>query len=95
MVCYHSPRDIIDSYGFEVVLITQAPTSMHGSKEGHTVYLYRRTPANEEKDMEEADPLFSQLDGRVRSGLQSLRAQVTSELEDSTRAGPRTRSRRR
>ena len=43
LICYHGPKDIIHSYEFDVELVTQTPTSMHGSKEGHMGYIYRRT----------------------------------------------------
>ncbi len=33
---------MIDRYGFNVELIVQTSTSMHGSSEGHTGYIYRR-----------------------------------------------------
>lgn len=43
LICYHGPKLIIDRYGFNVELIIQTPTSMHGSSECHMGYLYRRT----------------------------------------------------
>lgn len=75
MICYHSPKNIIDSYGFHVRLLTQLPTSMHGSKEGHTSYIYQRIDDVEGKGTSEStisrqsstkstqtpcDPLFRQ-----------------------------------
>lgn len=42
LICYHSPRVMIKRYGFDVELIIQSPTSMHGSSEGHMGYIYRR-----------------------------------------------------
>lgn len=42
LICYHGPKLIIERYGFNVELIVQTPTSMHGSSEVHTGYLYRR-----------------------------------------------------
>lgn len=42
LICYHGPKLMIDRYGFEIELLTQAATSMHGSSEGHTGYIYRR-----------------------------------------------------
>ena len=43
LICYHPPRKIIDLFEFDVELLAQTQTSMHGSKEGHTGYIYRRT----------------------------------------------------
>jgi hypothetical protein len=49
LICYHAPKDIIDCYEFDVELVAQTQTSMHGSKEGHMGYIYRRTTPNESK----------------------------------------------
>jgi len=43
LICYHGPKLMIDRYGFDVELIVQAPTSMHGSSENHSCYIYRRS----------------------------------------------------
>lgn len=43
LICYHGPKDIIGEYEFDVELMTQLSTSMHGSKEGHMAYIYRRS----------------------------------------------------
>lgn len=42
LICYHGPKLMIDRYGFNVELIVQSSTSMHGSSENHMGYLYRR-----------------------------------------------------
>lgn len=42
LICYHGPKLMIDRYGFNVELIVQASTSMHGSSECHSGYIYRR-----------------------------------------------------
>ena len=42
LICYHSPKDIIHSYEFDVELVTQKMTTMHGSEEQHMGYIYRR-----------------------------------------------------
>jgi hypothetical protein len=46
LICYHGPKLMIDRYGFNVELITQASTSMHGSSECHMGYIYRRKGKN-------------------------------------------------
>jgi len=43
LICYHGPKLMIDRYGFDVELIVQASTSMHGSSENHSCYIYRRS----------------------------------------------------
>jgi hypothetical protein len=43
LICYHGPKLMIEKYGFEVELIVQTPTSMHGSSECHMGYIYRRS----------------------------------------------------
>jgi len=42
LICYHGPKAIIEDYEFDVELLAQMPTSMHGSKEGHMGYVYKR-----------------------------------------------------
>jgi Histone methylation protein DOT1 len=53
LVCYHGPRDIIHEYGFNVELITQLSTSMHGSKEGHMAYIYKRSVDDDDDETEQ------------------------------------------
>lgn len=43
LVSYRPPRRVIEEYGYAVEFVTQLPTSMHGSGEGHTAYFYRRS----------------------------------------------------
>ncbi len=42
LICYNRPKNIIGKYGFNVELLAQTPTSMHGSQEIHSGYIYRR-----------------------------------------------------
>jgi len=42
LICYHGPRLMVERYGFDIELIIQLSTSMHGSSEGHMGYIYRR-----------------------------------------------------
>ncbi|TMW64224.1 hypothetical protein Poli38472_012846 [Pythium oligandrum] len=51
-ISFHSPRKVIESYGFHVENIGRVATSMAGSSEGHTCYFYRQV----EKDGVEASP---------------------------------------
>lgn len=42
LICYHGPKLMIERYGFNVELIIQSTTSMHGSSENHMGYIYKR-----------------------------------------------------
>eukprot|EP00541_Cyclophora_tenuis_P018629 CAMPEP_0116573614 /NCGR_PEP_ID=MMETSP0397-20121206/18890_1 /TAXON_ID=216820 /ORGANISM="Cyclophora tenuis, Strain ECT3854" /LENGTH=142 /DNA_ID=CAMNT_0004102195 /DNA_START=28 /DNA_END=452 /DNA_ORIENTATION=- len=64
LICFHSPRTVVDEYEFDVELITQTSTSMHGSSEGHTGYLYRRSITKRSTRENPCDPIFQDaLDG--------------------------------
>jgi hypothetical protein len=93
LICYHGPRDIIENYEFNLELVTQTPTSMHGSKEGHMGYIYRRPDHAE--SLNACDPFFGRAWERVKKGMDSLREEVDAELHDCMSAGPSTRTRRR
>jgi len=54
LICYHGPRLMVDRYGFDVELIIQASTSMHGSSENHTGYIYRRAQTHSKKERKNA-----------------------------------------
>jgi Histone methylation protein DOT1 len=95
LICYHSPKYIIQRYTFNVELVVQTPTSMHGSKEGHTGYIYQRkgrafTKPSEPPTM---DPFFASAARTVDGGLDRLRyyvnAKVAEQMHSTTR---RTRS---
>ena len=42
LISFQPPRVLIDKYAFDIELIVQAQTSMHGSSEGHSGYIYKR-----------------------------------------------------
>jgi hypothetical protein len=102
LICYHSPKDIIHSYEFDVTLIAQAQTSMHGSKEGHTGYIYQRrktttTPHNNNENAANAvcDALFEPSWQLVQQGLGVLQQDVSRQVEETMGGGRRMRSRSR
>jgi hypothetical protein len=96
LICYHGPRDIIKNYEFEVELVTQTSTSMHGSKEGHMAYIYQRVPLKPlELELQPCDPLFASAWEKVQGGLDTLRGEVTAKVEEKMSSGPSTRSSRR
>lgn len=97
LICYHSPKDIIQNYEFEAELITQLPTSMHGSKEGHTGYIYKRTKSKGKKNrpsaLTQTDPLFAEGIDYIGLGLRGLNEWVTTTLEKKMTLGPSSRTR--
>mmetsp|Transcript_48869 Transcript_48869/g.59113 ORF Transcript_48869/g.59113 Transcript_48869/m.59113 type:complete len:401 (+) Transcript_48869:82-1284(+) len=98
LICYHSPRIMIDRYGFEIELICKEATSMHGSSEGHTCYFYKRIgceyDANPSIDKTRCDPLFSGALKLVQSGLDELADSVEEQFVEEMGAGRPRRSRR-
>jgi hypothetical protein len=89
MICFHSPKDVIKSYEFDVELVAQMPTSMHGSKEGHTGYIYRRKQSAVAStadlvagDGECCDPLFASAQETVKRGLHAIKAEVDAKVEE-------------
>lgn len=96
LICYHSPSDIIDKYGFNVKLVVQAPTSMHGSSEGHMGYIYERVGGVKSEASTSApncDPLFKDAWEAVKGGLNVLDETVASRMQESCHNGRLTRSR--
>ena len=95
LICYHGPRNIIDKYEFNVELIAQMTTSMHGSKEGHMGYIYKRTKPARKSKSNPCDKLFQQSWKLVQSGLSPLHKDVTDQVEKTMGTGRKTRSRRK
>lgn len=97
LICYHGPKDIINNYQFDAELIVQKPTSMHGSKEGHMGYIYRRTGSRSQSEsrLPACDSYFAPTWNMVQRGLGSVKQEVDSKVEEKMQAGPSTRSKRR
>jgi hypothetical protein len=92
LICFHSPKTIIQRYEFDVELITQAPTSMHGSSEGHTGYLYKRTtPATRRPG---CDDLYREAHNLVGSGLEPLFEKVVARVDKELYGGRATRAKK-
>lgn len=91
LICYHCPRLMIDNYGFNIELIVQTPTSMHGSAEGHTGYIYRRSKNAKKPSKAKAcktkkfgvpcDPLFAKAWEMCRADLDVGREHASAEVE--------------
>lgn len=96
IICFHGPRYIVGKYEFAAELVAQTPTSMHGSKEGHTGYIYKRTGSRPIASSGNAacDPYFHPSLKLVQSGLESLRQDVEAKVEENMQSGASTRSRR-
>eukprot|EP00937_MAST-01D_sp_MAST-1D-sp2_P004883 g4883.t1 len=45
MACFHNPRLVLGDWGLEAELVDKIQTSMAGSSEGHTAFIYRKLGA--------------------------------------------------
>lgn len=90
LICYSPPKKIIETYEFDVELLIQIPTSMHGSKESHMGYIYRRTNPNKKSKKKKTssekavacDPLFKPSYKLVKSGLKALEREVDRQVKE-------------
>ncbi|VEU36229.1 unnamed protein product [Pseudo-nitzschia multistriata] len=105
LICYSGPRDIIDCYQFDVELLVQTPTSMHGSKESHMGYIYGRTNSKKTGSKRRGrslistsgpcDPLFRNSYDLVKKGLQHLENEVDRQVKEEMGGSRRTRGSRK
>ena len=74
LICYSPETEKeLEKYNFAVEVVAETDTTMHGSKEHHKVYLYKRKPV-------ECDPLFqSSYDLLKRGGLNHLKSFVDEQ----------------
>lgn len=99
LICYHAPRLIVDRYKFQVELLCQQNTSMHGSSENHTGYIYRRKDFQSVMssglldDVVPCDPLFKESWSHVQKGLHHMCALVNDKLSTALKSGRSKRSR--
>jgi hypothetical protein len=94
LICYNPQKVIVDKYGFNVEWITTSSTAMHGSGEGHSVYIYRRRNGGEapSNGMEICDPVFRKAYDVVKSGREQV-CEVVSQLKQKIHSSRRvTRS---
>ena len=86
LICYHGPKLMIEDYGFHIELIVQTPTSMHGSAEGHTGYIYRRSGVGGKACKTKqfgipCDPLFAKAWEMCRAGLDAVHDHTSEQVE--------------
>ena len=90
LICYHGPKLMVERYGFNVDLIVQAPTSMHGSSEGHMGYIYKRKGKKQKvgKGLEmvygvPCDPLFADAWRSTKRDVEDILEDVKKQVSDS------------
>jgi len=101
LICYHGPKLMIERYGFNVELIVQAPTSMHGSSEGHMGYIYRRAGKKQKAAKTlpivygvACDPLFEEAWKSTKRDIEPMLEDVKRQVTDSLNAQRPKRNRR-
>lgn len=97
-ISFHHPRRILDEYGFEVELLTKIATSMSGSSEGHTCYVYQRknseTTLKKKDTTANPDPLFQSGIELLEGGVDRVKtwmAELEGENENSSQVQRRQR----
>jgi hypothetical protein len=97
LICYHAPRIIVDRYNFQVELVCQQSTSMHGSSEIHTGYIYRRKSDRRISCRNKhipCDPVFKESWAHVEKGLPHMCALVDEKLSTALETGRTKRAKR-
>ena len=102
LVCFHGPKLMIDHYRFNMVLQDSVATTMHGSGEGHTSYLYQRTPKAGKTDggssssastlSVKCDPMFEEAVRLVTEGDQAVKDWTTRQIAAFHNSGRPTRN---
>jgi hypothetical protein len=64
---------------------------MHGSKEGHMGYIYKRKQKRRKRE-NHCDPLFKNAWATVQDGLQMLAHHIESRMQETSNGGRITRS---
>ena len=86
LICYHGPKLMIDRYEFNIELITQTSTTMHGSSEVHTGYIYRRSKTIKAKVCKSkkfgvpCDPLFAEAWEICESGVNGVSEHTANQV---------------
>ena len=73
LICYHPPAIMIVRYKFDIILLCQQNTTMHGSGENHTGYIYARAIKTENPSPDIlCDPMFIDSWNIVRNGIHTI-----------------------
>ena len=76
------PRRIEQDYNFEVKLKHKIPTTMHGSSEGHTAYIYKACRPDHTDSLEApCDTLFAEGIALLRGPPSNLFADARKRLD--------------
>mmetsp|Transcript_58766 Transcript_58766/g.133037 ORF Transcript_58766/g.133037 Transcript_58766/m.133037 type:complete len:102 (+) Transcript_58766:725-1030(+) len=86
---------MLDRYGFDMEFIEKQATSMHGSSEGHTAYLYRCThakkaPLSKAQKAPPVDPLFRECFEVLEAGPSKVLEWVDAKHQEDERMSGRT-----
>lgn len=76
LVSYRPPRRVLDEYGYDVEFLHSMITSMFGSGEGHTAYIYKRTASS----IASAEAALARAKkDQVKAGKQNTTTHIDSE----------------
>jgi hypothetical protein len=94
LICFHPPKAIIERYSFEVELMAQTSTSMHGSSEGHSGYIYKRRNATPSAVDVVCDDVYLDAFELVKCGLAALCDTVVERVDKELYGGRATRTKK-
>ena len=93
LICYLNLLKITCYYNFDVDLITQTSTTMHGSSKGHMCYFYS---CGKRLDLlhpnPECDPMYADAQNLINRGLMPLKNAVDKKLKTVLNSGRPSRS---
>jgi hypothetical protein len=87
-VSFHGPKKVI------VEIIGRVATSMAGSSEGHTCYMYRRTELSALQDKRKIDPLFGEGFELLKQGGETVQRWIEKLTGNRIREGKTRRQKR-
>jgi len=82
LVSFQPPKVIMDTHGFDVRFLEKVSTSMHGSSERHSCFLYLREDFLSTSAKPKCDPLFAEAQ-RLSSDKPALVADAKQRLDAS------------
>jgi hypothetical protein len=90
LICFHAPKDVIGAYEFDAELLAHQSTTMHGSQQHHTAYVYRRLSSK--KTTINIDPLFAEGIEIAQGGFDHVRKWAEKINGENLHCGRRTRN---